>query len=161
MTDAVRRMAELFSDPALKNVASDAFPSNYSERVRRIGAVNTKNKILTSILGVLMDGPPVLRRTAIHSFITGGVTLKKLLADTDSLEEWIRDGVTGCWHPSGTCKMGDIEDPLSVTDKEGKVKGLERLRICDASIFPCVPRANTNIPTIMCAEKISDRIVNG
>ena len=161
MTDAVRRMAELFSDPALKFVASDAFPSNYSERVRRIGAVNKKNKILTSILGILMDGPPSLRRTAIHSFITGGVTLKKLLADTNSLEDWIREGVTGCWHPSGTCKMGDLEDPFSVTDNEGRVKGLEGLRICDASIFPCVPRANTNIPTIMCAEKISDCILNG
>ena len=67
-------------------------------------------------------------------------------------------GGCGCWHPSGTCRMGRADDPMAVTDPTGRVYGVESLRVCDASIFPCVPRANTNIPTIMCAEKISDAI---
>tara|TARA_A100001037_G_scaffold214811_1_gene192693 strand:+ start:500 stop:2197 length:1698 start_codon:yes stop_codon:yes gene_type:complete len=158
MADAVRRMARLFHDPVLSVVAKDPFPSSYSERVRRIGAVNMKNKILTSILGALMDFPGPIRRAAIHSFITQGVTLKSILSDEAAMEEWLRDGVTGCWHPSGTCRMGESNDPMSVTDNQGRVYGVQNLRVCDASIFPCVPRANTNIPTIMCAEKISDAI---
>ena len=158
MTDAVRRMANLFDDPVLSDLAKDPFPSSYSERVRRIGAVNTKNKILTSILGAFMDAPGPLRRAAIHGFITQGVTLKSILNDEDAMEEWLRDGVTGCWHPSGTCRMGASDDPMSVTDNQGCVYGVQSLRVCDASIFPCVPRANTNIPTIMCAEKIADAI---
>jgi 5-(hydroxymethyl)furfural/furfural oxidase len=56
--------------------------------------------------------------------------------------------------------MGRADDPLAVVDNQGRVYGVEGLRVCDASIFPCVPRANTNIPTIMCAEKIADAIVN-
>jgi len=160
LKDAICRLAALFADPAMENIATDPFPSNYSERVRRIGDVTTKNKILTSILGFLMDAPGPLRRAAIHGFITQGVTLKGLLQDEAAMEEWIRDGVTGCWHPSGTCRMGREDDPLAVVDNQGRVHGVEGLRVCDASIFPCVPRANTNIPTIMCAEKIADAIVN-
>ena len=50
---------------------------------------------------------------------------------------------------------------MAVTDPAGRVYGVESLRVCDASLFPCVPRANTNIPTIMCAEKIADAILAG
>ena len=77
------------------------------------------------------------------------------------MDAFVRDGVTGCWHPSGTCRMGRMDDPLAVTDSTGRVYGVEGLRVCDASIFPCVPRANTNIPTIMCAEKIADAVLTG
>ena len=42
---------------------------------------------------------------------------------------------------------------------DGSIYGVEGLTVCDASLFPCVPRANTNIPTIMCAEKVADGLV--
>ncbi len=159
MTDSIRRMAALFADPALAAVARDPFPSCYSERVRRIGAVNAKNRILTTILGALMDMPGPLRRAAIHGFITEGLTLKRLLGDDAAMEEFVRDGVSGCWHPSGTCRMGASDDPMAVTDPAGRVYGVEGLRVCDASVMPAVPRANTNIPTIMIAEKIADAML--
>lgn len=158
MKDGVHRMATLYTDPVLAAIARDPFPSCYSEAVRRIGKVTTKNKILTGILGAIMDCPSPIRRAAVHHFITEGVTLKKCLNDDAAMEDYIRDGTTGCWHPSGTCRMGRAADPLAVTDPAGRVYGVENLRVCDASIFPCVPRANTNIPTIMCAEKIADAI---
>ena len=159
MKDGVRRMATIFTDPALAAVARDPFPSCYSEAVRRIGKVSTRNKVLTSILGAIMDGPSPVRRAAIHHFITQGVKLSNILADEQQFDDFVRDGTTGCWHPSGTCRMGRADDPMAVTDPAGKVYGVENLRVCDASIFPCVPRANTNIPTIMCAEKISAAIL--
>jgi 5-(hydroxymethyl)furfural/furfural oxidase len=56
--------------------------------------------------------------------------------------------------------MGRATDPLAVTDGQGRVHGLEGLRICDASLMPTIPRANTNIPTIMMAERIAD-LING
>ena len=152
----VHRMAEYFTHPALAEIARDAFPSAYSERVRRIGAVNTKNRILTSILAGLLDGPGPLRRAAINGLITRGETLAGLLADEKRMEAFIRENVTGCWHPSGTCKMGAADDPMAVSAPDGGVYGVDGLTVCDASLFPCVPRANTNIPTIMCAEKIAD-----
>jgi 5-(hydroxymethyl)furfural/furfural oxidase len=57
--------------------------------------------------------------------------------------------------------MGRPEDPMSVVDSNGRVKGIEGLRVVDASIFPVVPCANTNFPTLMVAEKIADAIIAG
>ena len=55
--------------------------------------------------------------------------------------------------------MGPANDPLSVVDGTGKVKGVSDLRVVDASIMPDVVRANTNATVIMIAEKIADEIV--
>ena len=162
MADGVRRMAAHLNHPLVKEVASTPFPSSYSERVRRIGTVNTKNRILTTILATILDGPEPVRRAAIDYIITQGVRLETLLRDDKQLEDYVRTSVTGCWHPSGTCRMGAPDDPMAVTDPSGQVYGVAGLTVCDASIFPCVPRANTNIniPTIMCAEKIADALLS-
>jgi 5-(hydroxymethyl)furfural/furfural oxidase len=160
LAQGVRRMASYFNHPVMAGISADAFPSAYSERVRKIGAVNTKNRILTNILAGILDGPAPLRRTAIKRFITLGRTLDELINDETAMEDFIRTNVTGCWHPSGTARMGRFDDPLAVTAPNGSVYGVERLTVCDASLFPCVPRANTNIPTIMCAEKIADGLLS-
>ena len=52
--------------------------------------------------------------------------------------------------------MGPIDDPIAVADERGRVHGVNNLRIADASLMPVVPRANTNIPTIMLAERIAE-----
>ncbi len=152
-------IAGLFETPSLKAVARDPFPSSWSERAKRVGVINRRNRVLMALAGRLMDGPGWLRRWFVHGVITGGVTLGDLLADDEALEGYIRDTVTGNWHISGTCRMGRAGDPEAVTDPEGRVRGLDGLRVVDASVMPCVPRANTNIPTIMIAEKMSDAIL--
>jgi 5-(hydroxymethyl)furfural/furfural oxidase len=82
------------------------------------------------------------------------------LEDDEAVADWVREGVWGAWHPSGTCRMGEAEDPMAVTDPAGRVYGVAGLRVIDASVMPTIPRANTNIPTIMIAEKMSDHILN-
>ena len=62
------------------------------------------------------------------------------------------------YHHCGTCKMGAEEDPTAVVDPQGRVKGIQGLRVVDASIFPNVTAGNTNVPVIMVAEKLSDAI---
>jgi 5-(hydroxymethyl)furfural/furfural oxidase len=65
------------------------------------------------------------------------------------------------WHASCTCRMGADDDPRAVTDTAGKVRGVGGLRVVDASLFPTVPCANTNFPTLMVAEKIADAVLAG
>ena len=128
--------------------------------MRKLGRVCRKNLFLTSVLAGLMDVSPLVRRSLIHTIITQGLTLKGLIEDEASLENYFRKTVTGDWHPCGTCRMGAPDDPLAVTDSEGRVYGVDGVRVVDASLMPDIPAANTNIPTIMIAEKISDAILN-
>jgi 5-(hydroxymethyl)furfural/furfural oxidase len=151
-----RKMAALQISAPLRAVTDKPFPASYSDRVRKIGVVNTKNKILTAIAAALMDGPPALRRYMIDRFVVEGFTFDQVMSDDEALEAFVREAAIGVWHASCSCRMGRPEDPMAVVDTQGRVKGIQGLRVVDASIFPVVPCANTNFPTLMAAEKIAE-----
>jgi len=67
---------------------------------------------------------------------------------------------TTIFHPVGTCKMGRADDPTAVVDPELKVRGIERLRVIDASIMPTINSGNTNSPTLMIAERGSALLID-
>jgi choline dehydrogenase-like flavoprotein len=72
------------------------------------------------------------------------------------LRSFVLSNVFDAAHISGTCRMGSADDPDVVVDNHGRVLGLENLRVADASIFPWVPSANTNVSAILVGEKIAD-----
>ena len=156
---AFRKLGSLYCTPAMQAVTTDPFPASYSDRVRRLGVVNAKNKMLTGVAGALLDGPPALRGFLIRNLITEGPAFAELMHDDDALEAFVRKSAIGVWHASCSCRMGADGDPMAVTDPEGRVRGLEGLRVADASLFPLVPCANTNFPTLMTAEKIADALL--
>ena len=161
IAEGLRRLALLYGDPALQSVVSDPFPASYSDKVRQVGEINTKNKVLTGIMARLLDGPAFLRSFLIKNFIMEGFTIDGVCNDEEEAEAFIRKAAVGVWHASCTCRMGASDNSMAVTDYNGRVHGVGGLRVVDASIFPVVPSANTNLPTIMTAEKISDAILEG
>jgi choline dehydrogenase len=74
----------------------------------------------------------------------------------EDIEEHCRQRLQTLYHPVGTCRMGD--EPTAVVDRELKVRGVEALRVVDASVMPTVPRGNTNGPVIALAERAADLI---
>jgi len=80
------------------------------------------------------------------------------LNDDEAILEWVRQYVETDYHPVGTCKMG--VDDMAVVDPELKVKGIEGLRVADASIMPTIVRGNTNIPCMMIGDKCAELILN-
>jgi 5-(hydroxymethyl)furfural/furfural oxidase len=156
-----RMMATIQMSNELGKVTDNYFPASYSDRVRKIGVVNDKNRMLTKMISLLLDGPAFLRRYFIDNFVVEGFRIDEVMTDDAALEAFIRKATIGVWHASCSCRMGRPEDPMSVVDSNGRVKGIEGLRVVDASIFPVVPCANTNFPTLMVAEKIADAIIAG
>ena len=151
-----RKMAGLQMSAPLQAVTDKPFPASYSDRVRKIGVVNARNRILTAIAAALMDGPAALRHYMIDTFVVEGFTFEQVMHDEEAMEAFVRKAAIGVWHASCSCRMGRPDDPMAVVDTEGRVKGVQGLRVVDASIFPVVPCANTNFPTLMAAEKIAE-----
>lgn len=79
------------------------------------------------------------------------------LESDDAIDAWVRAGANTIFHPVGTCRMG--ADPASVVDGALKVRGIEGLRVVDASVMPTIIGGNTSAPTMMIAEKAADMIL--
>lgn len=156
LRNAFRFVAEVMAAGELDGVRSKIFPTNYSDRVRRVSAPGLRNAMQMHAFAAVLDTLPPLRSWLIDTLVTSGVTLKDVLADDATLDAYLNKAVAGVWHPVGTCRMGT--DPLAVTTPRGRVHGVEGLRVCDASVMPSIPCANTNVSTIMVAERMADLI---
>jgi len=76
----------------------------------------------------------------------------------EEIDAWVRATAETIYHPVGTCKMGADSDPMAVVGGDLRVRGIDRLRVIDASVMPTLVGSNTNAPTIMVAEKAADMI---
>jgi 5-(hydroxymethyl)furfural/furfural oxidase len=157
MMAGVRMMIDTLVTPEINPDSDDIFPASFSPRIKRLSQYSDTNRWLTAVLGRALDAPQPLRRWMVRTFLLkGGPSLIELAADERSLESYVRQNAFGVWHASGTCRMGAQSDRGAVVDSNGKVFGMENVWVCDASVMPRLPTANTNIPTIMIAEKIAD-----
>jgi choline dehydrogenase len=90
---------------------------------------------------------------------TGEVAPGPSVQSRAELMAFVRGSVATYFHPVGTCKMGAADDPDAVVGSDLRVRGVESLRVADASIMPTIPHGNTNAPTIMIGERAADLIL--
>ena len=101
----------------------------------------------------------ILNQPSLDEFNAGEANPGDNINSDDEIDAWVRANVESAYHPSCSCKMGDLEDTMTVVDNEGRVNGIQSLRVIDSSIFPTIPNGNLNGPTIMLAEKMADIVL--
>ncbi len=101
----------------------------------------------------------LVRQPCMTPFTGDEIFPGKDAQDADSLDACLRDHIATQWHLSCTARMGAATDKGAVVDPQGRVHGIDNLRVVDASVMPMVTNGNTNSPTIMIAEKMSDHIL--
>ena len=103
-------------------------------------------------------GRDVASQAALDPYRTDELAPGKEVRSDADIDAWVRRTAETIYHPVGTCKMGADGDPTAVVDAELRVRGIEGLRVVDASVMPTLVGSNTNAPTIMIAEKAADLI---
>ena len=110
---------------------------------------------------LMVAGLKLVRRIAASKAMREGISAElfpgEALADDDALLDYARSTGWTVFHPSGTCRMGRDPDQ-AVVDTRLRVHGVRGLRVADASIFPIIPTANTNAPSIMVGERAAELI---
>jgi len=153
-----RFVVELLASESVRSLIGRPFPVRFTDRLRRLNQKTIANAWKSAVIARLLDVSPAASDFGLAQLTGDAVPLEELVADSDRLGEHIRHNIAGQFHVSGTCRMGDADDPGTVVDAAGHVRRTEGLRVADASVMPAVPRANTNIPTIMIAEKLAATI---
>ena len=97
--------------------------------------------------------------TPLAAIITGEIRPALSAPSDDDLFKYAQATGHTCWHPTGTCRMGT--DAEAVVDPECRVRGVEGLRVVDASVFPFLTSSNTNAPVFMLAERAARMIRDG
>ncbi len=149
------KAVEMLADQRVSALAGKPFPVRFTDRLRLLNELNSANAFKTRTLASILDALPFASDYLLSTLTGERVDLQALVRDPKALAEHITQNIAGMFHPVGACRMGDVNDPQAVVDSQGLVHGVSGLRVVDSSIMPNLIAGNTNIPTIMLAEKIA------
>jgi 5-(hydroxymethyl)furfural/furfural oxidase len=155
LMDGFRRIVALVHSEHVRKLCTTVFPVRFTDRIRQLNALNSINAVKAALIAGTLDAVPALADFVFGKLTGRRIDLAALIEDREALAEHVRQNVAGTFHVCGTARMGRADDRDAVVDNAGRVRGIGGLRVTDASIMPAVPRGNTNIPTIMLAEKIA------
>jgi 5-(hydroxymethyl)furfural/furfural oxidase len=158
LMDGMRRVIDLVTYEPVRSLCTTVFPVRFTDRIRRLNRLTRFNAAKTRMIATALDLVPGLADFAFGRLTGARVDFAELARDRAALADHVRANVAGTFHVSGTCRMGRSDDRVAVVDPDGRVHGLGGLRVADAAIMPAVPRGNTNLPTIMLAEKLAAQI---
>jgi len=108
------------------------------------------------IRGGIRQFRDLARQPVLQPFIKAEIGPGSAATSDEAIDAHIRATAVTAHHPCGTCRMGT--DDMAVVDGELRVRGTERLRVVDASVFPDLVGGNINAPVVMIAEKAADLI---
>jgi choline dehydrogenase-like flavoprotein len=148
---AARFSRGLLEDARVRAATFEAFVLPPNPPIRLLNQPGLSSAALGHAITAMVALPRPVRRAALRRVLAPG----KLLADISGEAEFsdlALAGATPMFHPACTCAIG------AVVDTQARVIGVENLRVVDASIMPTIPRGNTNIPTLMLAEKCAAQI---
>ena len=157
---AFAKAVEMLADKQVSALAGRPFPVRFTDRLRLLNELNASNVWKTRTLASILDSLPFASDYLLSTLTGERLDLQALVRDPKALSEHIKQNIAGMFHPVGACRMGDMNDPLAVVDSQGLVYGVSGLRVVDSSIMPNLIAGNTNIPTIMLAEKIATEMTH-
>jgi 5-(hydroxymethyl)furfural/furfural oxidase len=159
MVSGFRLGVSLMMDPPVRALRHRVFASGDAAAARRLNRPGTLNQAAAALLAASLDGPEWLRGLVMRRLVAPGEPDEIRMLDEDWLAATVGARTFGMYHPSGTCRMGGESDPDAVLDPACRVRGVDRLSVVDASVMPTLIRGNTNIPTIMVAERVADLLL--
>jgi choline dehydrogenase-like flavoprotein len=115
------------------------------------------NRDLTRLRDCVRRMVDVVRHPAVEAISDGVIALATPLDDLstdDEIDAWLIATVNDYVHAVGTCRMGTPGDPAAVVDTDCRVIGYENLLVCDASVMPDLPKANTHLTTVAIAQRL-------
>lgn len=159
LVDAFHLIYRLMESPAIKSSITMWFLAGYTDAVRALQVPSFGNWLRTSAAAFLFDASSFTRDMLYRQKFGAKGRLHAMVRDEEAITDWVKSSVWSGWHVCGTCRMGAADDPAAVLDRECRVRGVEGLRVVDASAMPTIIRANTNITTIAIAERASELIL--
>jgi 5-(hydroxymethyl)furfural/furfural oxidase len=155
---AARFAETLLGDPAVLATYNDAFLLPPVMALQQFNRPGVAGALLAAAIRAVLDAPAPVCRWALQRALAPGRWLanrhrRAVLADDEILAAAAPMG-----HPTATCALGRADDPMAVVDRTCRVIGVDGLRVADASVMPAVPSANTNLTTIMVAERAAELI---
>ncbi len=152
LIEGVRLAHRLLSSPDVKPTIKDAFLLPPVQAINEFGNPGVVGAVFSAGAEVFVNMPAVLR----HLVLDVGVGRSKRLAPRRApSDQDVLDCVSPMGHPAGTCAIGHADDNYAVVDAHCKLHGLSGLYVADASVIPVLPSANTNLPTMMVAERVA------
>jgi 5-(hydroxymethyl)furfural/furfural oxidase len=155
----VARFAEgLLADPVFGKHHHDAFilpPVMALDQFNKAGVAGALTALTAKLV---LNAPPAVSRRVLGRVLKPGRWISGRHRRAPLSDDEILGSIAPMGHVTGTCRMGRPDDPGAVVDPQCRVIGIDGLRVVDASVMPCVPSANTNLPAIMIAEKVADLI---
>jgi len=156
MIMSVRHAERLLLEPGVRECFEEIYLMPRQAPLKLINGTGVSGLVKAVGATAVLAAPAPLRRAMIGTAIKPGRLVAADAAAASIADEEILDATGASFHPTSTCAIGAETDPMAVVDPYCRVYGVEGLRVADASVMPKIISANTNMPTIMIAERVAE-----